>query len=92
MKNIKKYIDQPIGINFWRGREGKPLVDADNLTNEDAQDLFNQLDGELSPENLCCDGELPMAQVRKKARMLHAAGKDLLAAGFTPESEWSEFK
>jgi hypothetical protein len=31
---------------------------------------FNRLSNELSPENLCCDGELPPAAVRRKHKAL----------------------
>jgi hypothetical protein len=36
------------------------------------------IDAKLSPENLSCDGELPIAQVRARYRSLTAAAQDLV--------------
>lgn len=44
--------------------------------------IFSNIEGDLSPENLTCDGELPFAQVQKKAKMLNDAEGELLAMGF----------
>jgi hypothetical protein len=38
---------------------------------------FDDLSGQLSPENLCCDGEAPMSYVRKRARELHKQWAEL---------------
>jgi hypothetical protein len=40
------------------------------LTQQDVEDLSNKLGGELSPENLHCDGEISPAQARKKYNYL----------------------
>jgi hypothetical protein len=48
------------------------------LTENHLMEAF-RIFGELSPENLCCDGELPMAQVRVKERKLRADLKALEA-------------
>lgn len=37
---------------------------------EDARILFARLENHLSPENLCCDGELPRSEVTRKYRSL----------------------
>jgi hypothetical protein len=36
------------------------------------------IDAKLSPENLSCDGELPIAQVRARYNALTSAAKDLV--------------
>ena len=36
------------------------------------------IDAKLSPENLSCDGELPMTQVRARYRALTGAAQDLV--------------
>jgi hypothetical protein len=36
------------------------------------------IDSKLSPENLSCDGELPMTQVRARYRALTGAAQDLV--------------
>ena len=42
------------------------------------QDWINRVEGELSPENLHCDGEASRSQVAKKSRELKAAMNYLL--------------
>ena len=37
----------------------------------------NQIENDLSPENLCCDGEISGAAVSKKLRALKAEQKEL---------------
>ena len=88
MKNLTIYVER---VNAMNAIFKQPQIDLTNVTEEVAQDLFDRLDGDLSPENLCCDGELPRAQVQAKAKLFHAAGKELLAMGFKPNSTWSEF-
>ena len=40
--------------------------------------VAEMIDCKLSPENLSCDGELPMTQVRARYRSLTAAAQDLV--------------
>ena len=40
------------------------------LSQTDANNLMNKIAGELSPENLHCDGEISHAQARQKYRQL----------------------
>lgn len=44
---------------------------ANDLSN-DLKEKFLDLCGALSPENLCCDGELRGEELRRKERRLHA--------------------
>jgi hypothetical protein len=40
---------------------------------------------ELSPENLTCDGELPQAEVKRRARRLNKERDEIIAQlGYTP--------
>lgn len=79
MTNLTKYVDMQ---NGWGAMCGSEPMDLSKLDNALAQKLYNMLEGDLSPENLCCDGELPPAQVRKKARMLNGAVAELNALGY----------
>jgi hypothetical protein len=36
-----------------------------------AREQFLSIACQLSPENLCCDGEAPMSYVRKRVKELH---------------------
>ena len=76
MLNLKQYVDQK---NFWNRIAKRPLMDAESLTREQIVYLLDCLECDLSPENLCCDGELRGAALRKKERMLHGAKRELEA-------------
>ena len=83
MSHLKEYVE---GLNrmatiFKNGEQ----IDLDNLDNAVAQRIFNSIDGDLSPENLTCDGELSFAQVQKKAKMLNGAATELMAMGYRAE-------
>lgn len=82
MRNLTKYVED---INRWAAIFGEGRdIDVNNLNEELAHKLFQRLEGDLSPENLCCDGELSISQVRRKAKMLHGAVADLKWLGYTP--------
>jgi hypothetical protein len=70
VKNLQKYLDQK---NQWNAIFGsKPLV-----IGRDNQRIADMIDGDLSPENLTCDGELPRSQVQARYRQLNAAAQEL---------------
>lgn len=75
MKLLRAYIDRqnPMAI-FRNGRE----FNADNLTADDVEALANYLAHDLSPENLCCDGELKGADLRCKCDFLCGVKSELL--------------
>lgn len=83
MRNLKVYVDN---VNRWAKLFGDTEINVNNIDEEAAQRLFQKIDGDLSPENLCCDGELSMAQVRRKAKMLRGTIADLEKLGFTPRN------
>ena len=89
MKNLTTYVDDR--INAWNRLSGKQEIDVNNLTVTEAEDIFATLDGDLSPENLHCDGEISAAQARRKAKLFYGAGDELLKLGFKPSNTWSEF-
>ena len=74
MKYLRQYIEQK---NYWNKLTKRSLMDPDRLTNDDVQELLSSIECDLSPENLCCDGELRGAALQKKTRMLHGALRDL---------------
>ncbi len=75
MKNLRDYVDSPLGINYWRCLQREALVDADNLTEKDAQDLFNSVAASLRET---------AAALRKREKYLKAVASELKALGFTP--------
>jgi hypothetical protein len=76
MRYTKQYVEQR---NFYNKLFKKPLLDADKLTTQQVKELLDSLEGDLSPENLTCDGELRGAALKKRATMLNGAKRELEA-------------
>ena len=74
MKHLEKYIE---GKNWVRRMFKDPEIDANNLSVQDIKNLLDSIDGDLSPENLTCDGELRGAKLKAKHTMLLGAQKQL---------------
>lgn len=77
MKNLERFVREMNAMSpifATRNRELKPL----KLTNaKDRKEIRDELEGALSPENLCCDGELRGRALRDKARYLNSAMAEL---------------
>ena len=87
-KHLEAYIAERHRLNeFFRalGDTPKKTYSAANLSAQDREELLKQLECALSPENLCCDGELRGAALKRKATMLYGAKAELerLQAGGT---------
>ena len=63
MKNLQHYIDNR---NQWNSIFGATNQITFPLTQKNADDLASALDGDLSPENLHCDGEISRAEAQRK--------------------------
>ena len=74
MKALQAYVDQK---NKWNAIFGGALLDLNNA--QDRQKIAEQIDGDLSPENLSCDGELSYAEQNRRYQVLSRAGKQLRA-------------
>jgi hypothetical protein len=73
--NISRYVDRK---NAWANVFGeKDRIDLRNLTKAEKAKLLESLDCDLSPENLCCDGELHGVALVNKAAYLNAAKTEL---------------
>jgi hypothetical protein len=69
---IEQYVEQK---NSWGKLFGnKPLS---LLNAKDRQKIAESIDGDLSPENLTCDGELPRSQVQQRYQFLTRAAQEL---------------
>ena len=75
MQNLNNFIQDN---NRWIAIFGNPQMTFP-LTQQDADELARTLDSKLSPENLHCDGEAPMAYVRKKTKFLAQVQRELEA-------------
>ena len=76
MKNLTAYVDQK---NQWNAIFGMAPMDINN--DMDRQQIAQTLDGELSPENLHCDGEISQAEAMRKLRKLNTVCAELKQLG-----------
>lgn len=74
MKALQEYVDQK---NRFNAIFGEAPLDLNNA--QDRKKIAEQIDCELSPENLSCDGELGYSQIQSRYAVLARAGKQLLA-------------
>jgi len=73
MKNLTAYVDQK---NQWNAIFGMAPMDVNN--DMDRVKIAQTLDGELSPENLHCDGEISQAEAMRKLRNLNTVCAELI--------------
>jgi hypothetical protein len=66
-------------LNVWRKFKGKKELSLHSLKQADIDDLAGSIDGQMSPENLHCDGEISASEARRKATKLRKAFKELKA-------------
>jgi hypothetical protein len=70
---LSNYIEQ---MNSWNAIFGTAPVNFP-LTADSAQAIGSKLDGELSPENLHCDGEISHAEAMRKYNFLTSVVDEL---------------
>ena len=73
MKALENYVEQRNQIRALFRQQPLSLSNA-----KDRQQIANDIDCSLSPENLSCDGELPGSAVDRKYRMLTRCAEQLL--------------
>ena len=74
MKNLKHYIDDRNQWNSFFPNSRQITFPLDQKT---VDDLARSLDGDLSPENLHCDGEISATQAQNKYNYYGRVIKDL---------------
>lgn len=80
---MNRYLAQYIAQkNLWRPMFKKPEIDPANISPREARELLDMLENDLSPENLCCDGELRGAALRAKTKMLNEARNALESGNY----------
>lgn len=75
MKTLQAYISKQ---NSWNSLFSGNVVVFEIKTAEGRKRVAQNIDAALSPENLSCDGELSISQVRARHRELTNAAKDLI--------------
>ena len=74
MQALNKYVEDK---NTWQILfSGTKLLTLDTASGRKA--IAEQLDSDLSPENLHCDGEISQAQAMKNYRALSKAAEQLI--------------
>jgi hypothetical protein len=74
ISTLEQYVTQ---MNTWRKISKRPELSL--LNAKDRQTIANSIDGELSPENLTCDGELSPSMVRQRHARLTRVAKELMS-------------
>jgi hypothetical protein len=74
MKNVNAYVALK---NPWRKLFNRPPYDLNDP--KDVQELYDDIQTGLSPENLTCDGELRGTALKQKATMLNGALNEIRA-------------
>jgi hypothetical protein len=73
MKNLKAYVENK---NQWNAIFGMAPMDIND--GYDRLQIAKTLDGELSPENLHCDGEISLDQAERKRQKLNKVCAELI--------------
>lgn len=84
MKALETYVEQRNQIRALFKQ--RPLT---LLNTQDRQQIADDIDCSLSPENLTCDGELSRGQVQSKYRMLTQCARELQS--IDPSVKFYEF-
>lgn len=62
MRNLRKYVERQNVLNRLFGTNEITFP----LSSKDSDDIAYSLEGDLSPENLHCDGEISRAEAQRK--------------------------
>jgi hypothetical protein len=84
ISNLEAYVAQR---NAYAKIFGQPVLSLQSAN--DRQRIASMIDGDLSPENLTCDGELSRSAVQKKYRQLTRAAEELKS--IDPSVEFFEY-
>lgn len=74
-ETLNDYIDQ---ANRWGAIFNQAGIEFP-LSQADVNKIVDRLNGDLSPENLHCDGEISAAQAQKKYRFYQTVARELTA-------------
>lgn len=74
ISNLEQYVASK---NAWRAMFGQEELSL--LRGEDRAAIADMIEGDLSPENLTCDGEADPAYVRKQHAFLVRCAQEMLS-------------
>lgn len=72
ISNLEAYVERK---NAWRAMFGQEELSL--LRGEDRAAIADMIEGDLSPENLTCDGEADPAYVRKQHAFLIRCAQEM---------------
>ena len=78
MKALQQYL---VHMNLVRTLHGVDVIDINNMSERDVMDIAAQLENDISPENLSCDGELERVAVMIKKQYYDQVIADLASGG-----------
>lgn len=81
LPNLRGYISR---MNRRRAYSNMPPYRIGNMTEMDAASLFINMQADLSPENLTCDGEFSAQEAREEKDRIEGAWAELESLGFSP--------
>jgi hypothetical protein len=73
MKELNEFLARE---NQWSSVFGRKPLTLERA--KDRLEIAERIDSQLSPENLSCDGELAMTEVRRRLQFLTRAAEQLL--------------
>ena len=89
MENLKSYINDY--INLWSRFSGKPEMEFPPTKEEDVIEILDSIEGNLSPENLHCDGEISHAEANRKYKYFMRVQQELvqLVRSYRTTNAWN---
>ena len=78
MKALQQYL---VHMNLVRTLHGVDVIDINNMSERDVMDIAAQLENDISPENLSCDGELERVAIMIKKQYYDQVIADLASGG-----------
>jgi hypothetical protein len=92
---LRKVIEQHNFFAKWAEKPEININDLYKITDENittANELYDSIEGHLSPENLHCDGEISRTEAMKKYRMYMGAVDQLVKMGYRIPDDCYECK
>jgi hypothetical protein len=86
MNTLTKYVND---LNQWNAIFGMTPLDINN--DLDRVQIAQKIDGELSPENLHCDGEISLAEAERKRLKLNKVCAELLKLDPSVRNQLGEY-
>ena len=81
---LELFVEQQ---NRWKAILGRPMLSL--MNHKDRQYIAEEIDLQLSPENISCDGEISARQARERYQYLCRCARELIS--IDPSVRFSEY-